>query len=205
MRNTSTLSLSFALLLVSSACEKGAAPAAAPAPVPVPAPAASSQPTKTGMHTEHGEEHNAGPAVKGREEVDADGVVRRGQKLSDAVAVSVSGAKAKSLELDGKTVKVQGKVESVCQAMGCWFIMQGEKPEDTIRITSKGHDIFVPQSAAGRTAIVEGEFKVKTLDKATAQHFEDERPLKPGEQKKTITEDQKELSLAVTALEMKPG
>jgi Domain of unknown function (DUF4920) len=194
--------LSLSMLFILSACPKAAE---APASVPAPKPAPSSQPAKTAANVEAAEEHHAGPGLEAREVIDADGVIRRGQKLSETVAVSVSGAKAKASELDGKTIKVQGKVESVCQAMGCWFVMQGETPEDTIRITSKGHDIFVPRAAAGRVAVVEGEFKVKTLDKAIAQHFEDERPLKAGEQKKTITEDQKELSLAVTALEMKPG
>jgi hypothetical protein len=46
---------------------------------------------------------------------------------------------------------------------------------------------------------------VKTVSKAQAQHFEDERALKPGETRKTFTEDVKELSIAIVALEMRPS
>jgi hypothetical protein len=195
---TSSVAVCAAVLSVGlAACDKPAA-APAPAPAPVVAPMASSQPVKTGSNDDH---HSGGGAD--REHVDNDGVIRRGIKLSEGAAVTVAVAAQKAKELDGKNLKIEGKVEQVCQAMGCWFIIQGDSTEQTIRITSKGHDVFVPKGAAGRIAVVEGEFKVKTLDKATAQHFEDERKLGPGEQRKVITTDQQELSLSVTALEMR--
>ena len=156
---------------------------------------------KTG---EQATEHHA-MAKPDREQVDADGVVRRGAKLTDGAALTVTDAVAKATELDGKTVKITGRVASVCQAMGCWFTIAAPEGGPSIRISSKGHDVFVPKAAAGRVATLEGEFKVKTLSKEQAQHFEDERPLAPGETRKTITEDVKELSIAVTALEMKPA
>jgi hypothetical protein len=153
---------------------------------------------------EHAAEHHA-PAKPDREQVDADGVVRRGLKVSDGAAITVADAVAKATELDGKPVKITGRVESVCQAMGCWFTIAAPEGGPSIRISSKGHDVFVPKAAAGRIATLEGDFKVKTLSKEQAQHFEDERPLAPGETRKTITADVKELSIAVTALEMKPA
>jgi hypothetical protein len=148
-------------------------------------------------------EHHAS-AKPDREQVDTDGVIRRGAKLSDGAALTVADAVAKAAELDGKNVKITGRVDSVCQAMGCWFTLANDGGP-SIRISSKGHDIFVPRGAAGRVATVEGEFKVKTLSKEQAQHFEDERPLKAGETRKTFTEDVKELSLAITAVEMTPA
>jgi hypothetical protein len=153
---------------------------------------------------EHAAEHHE-MAKPDREQVDADGVVRRGAKLVDGAAITVADAVAKSAELDGKAVKITGRVASVCQAMGCWFTITAPEGGASIRISSKGHDIFVPKSAAGRIATLEGEFKVKTLSKEQAQHFENERPLAPGETHKTITEDVKELSIAVTGLEMAPA
>ena len=35
-----------------------------------------------------------------------------------------------SKELDGKKVKLQGKVTDVCSKMGCWFVVQGDKADD---------------------------------------------------------------------------
>jgi hypothetical protein len=187
-----------ALLALTAACPKeGEAPATPAAPTapteqaPASQPAgAASQPTTTGMKVD-------------RETVDPDGVVRRGLPLSpDLENLTVAAAFEKAKELEGKSVKITGTVESVCQPMGCWFVMQGDKPEQKIRISSKGHDIFVPRSAAGQTATVEGDLTLKVLSKDHAQHFEDERELKAGEQKKVFTEDQQELSIAVKALEM---
>ena len=157
----------------------------------------SSQPGAAG-HEEH---HAAG--AQDREHVDTDGVVRRGSPLTpelETVPVSVAVTKAK--DYDGKKIKLAGKVESVCAKMGCWFVVQGEKPEDKIRISTKAHNIFVPKSATGMIATVEGTFSVKTLPKETAQHYEDERELKPGETRKTFTADVQEFSIDVAGLEM---
>ena len=144
------------------------------------------------------------PQKAERERVDADGIARRGKPLSAEVALTVAQAAAKAKDLDGKSIKVAGTVESVCQPMGCWFVIQGATPGESIRVMSKGHDVFMPRSSAGRDVIAEGEFKVKTVSKEMAQHFEDERELKAGETRKAFTADVQELSLALTAAELQP-
>lgn len=146
----------------------------------------------------------ANPQKVERERVDADGIARRGKPLSAETALTVSEAAAKAKELDGKTIKVAGTVESVCQPMGCWFVIKGATPEENIRVMSKGHDVFMPRSSAGRDVVAEGEFKVKTVSKDMAQHMEDERELKPDEARKVFTSDVQELSLALTAAELQP-
>jgi hypothetical protein len=185
-----------AAALLFAACSKpdgGAAPAAQPEPNPTAQPAAGHE-----GHDKH--------AATDREHRDADGVVRRGTPLTpDLEATPVSIAVGSAKELDGKKVKLTGKVSDVCTKMGCWFVVQGDKPEDTIRISTKAHDIFVPRSAVGMTATVEGTLAVKMLDAKTAQHFEDERELKPGEERRTITEDVPEIGIDVVGLEMKSG
>lgn len=161
----------------------------------------------------HGDHHAAAaPAADNpqaaqkaeRERVDADGVVRRGAKLSEGAALTVSEAAAKAKELDGKVVKVAGTVESVCQPMGCWFVIKGATPAENIRVMSKGHDVFMPKSSAGRDVVAEGELKVKTVSKDMAQHMEDERELKAGEQRTVFTGDVQELSLTLNAAELQP-
>jgi len=169
--------------------------------------------SKTDEHAEHAEhaEHGAAtqaaaaatPAKVDRETVDADGIVRRGT-LTAAAPLTVSEATAKAAELDGKTVKITGTVESVCQPMGCWFVMKGDAGQ-TIRVSSKGHNVFMPKSSAGRAAIAEGELTVRTLSKEQAQHFEDEKELKAGETKQVFDGDVKELSLALVGVELKPA
>jgi hypothetical protein len=130
-------------------------------------PAAEIKPAED--HHAEEEEHHAKASVD-RETVDTDGVVRRGTPLTpDLETVPVSLAVAKAKDYDGKKIKLAGKVESVCARMGCWFVVQGEKPEDKIRISTKAHNIFVPKSSVGMMATVEGTFTVKTLPKETAE------------------------------------
>ena len=205
MRTLLAPSLVVTLSLALAGCpDKGGAPAE-PKPVgPTSQPATPAGGDKVGAAhpAGHHEEHAKG-AVD-RETVDADGVVRRGTPLTpDLEATPVSVAVAKAKELDGQKVKLSGKVESVCQPMGCWFVVQGDKPEDKVRISTKAHNIFVPKSSVGSTAVVEGTLTIKTLTKETAQHYEDERELKEGETRKTFTADVTELSIDVAGLEMK--
>lgn len=203
---TVALALSALAPLGLSGCSKEAAPeVVAPAAVPAePVKAAEPAVAAAGMPGE-GADHAAHAAASAdRDVVDADGVVRRGAKLSaDVELVTVSAAVKRGKELDGKKVKLQGKVSDVCTKMGCWFVVQGDKPEDTIRISTKSHSIFVPMKAVGYTATVEGTLSVRTLTKEAAQHYEDERQLKEGEQRKVITGDVPEIFIDVAGLEMK--
>lgn len=215
MRTLSTFVVATSLVAVTLAlagCPKpDAKPDALPTHTPTGPTSQPSTPTpaagdKSASAAAPGGDHHADHA-KGavdRETVDADGVVRRGTPLTpDLETLSVSAAVAKAKELDGKKVKLTGKVESVCQPMGCWFVVQGDKPDDKVRISTKAHNIFVPKSSVGNTATVEGTITIKTLTKETAQHYEDERELKPGETRKTFTGDVTELSIDVAGLEMK--
>lgn len=206
-RSTLVANSLVAVTLALAACAK---PDAKPDALPTPPTGPTSQPTSSatpaaGDKSASGEHHaDHGKGAVDRDTVDADGVVRRGTPLTpDLETLSVSAAVAKAKELDGKKVKLTGKVESVCQPMGCWFVVQGDKPEDKVRISTKAHNIFVPKSSVGNIATVEGTITIKTLTKETAQHYEDERELKPGETRKTFTGDVTELSIDVVGLEMK--
>lgn len=182
--------LSLSLLLVVVACSKTAEPT-------------TTTTTAEAPKAEEHEGHHKGQKID-REAVDADGVVRRGAKLNpETPALTVAELAQKASELDGKPIKLTGQVDSVCQPMGCWMVLKGDG--QTVRISSKNHDIFVPKSSAGRIATVEGDLTLKTVPKEQAQHYEDERALKDGETRKVFTEDSKELSIAITALELKPA
>lgn len=52
------------------------------------------------------------------------------------------------------TVKTEGRVTAVCQAMGCWMEIADTNSEAHIRMS--GHSFFIPKNASGRRAIVEG-------------------------------------------------
>jgi hypothetical protein len=52
----------------------------------------------------------------------------------------------------GKEVIVTGKVEAVCQHMGCWMTLKDANGEAFIRMA--GHAFFIPKTASGRSARV---------------------------------------------------
>ncbi len=173
---------------------------------------ACSKPAETTTEPAHGAETKAAAEANAasskpadRETVDADGIVRRGDKLSADAALTAAEVAAKAKELDGKTVKLTGTVDSVCQPMGCWFVIKGDSADQNIRVSSKGHNVFMPKSSAGRVVTAQGELKVRTLSKEQAQHFEDEKELKAGETRKVFTGDVVELSLALTGVELQPA
>lgn len=91
-----------------------------------------------------------------RDQIDKDGVIRRGPTLSANKAITVTDAYAGGDKLVGQTVKLTGKVEKVCEAMGCWITVQGDKPGQFVKVNAKDHSWMVPTSIVGRIATVEG-------------------------------------------------
>lgn len=142
-----------------------------------------------------------GRSAQDRDAVDPDGVVRRGIPLSEAPMLTVSQVFGQSAALAGKSVKVTGEVSQVCQKSGCWFILR--EGEQNIRITSKGYKYFVPASAPGMSAVVEGELAVQILDVKTAQHYEDDAAEATGKPAREVTEPVHEISIASLGLELK--
>jgi hypothetical protein len=206
----------FSTLLLSLGCAKRASdttPDSAPAPAEaasdeaVPAPEAEKAPEKAPEAAPASMPSAQGP-TKGekpedRDQVDEDGVVRRGFALTaNTDAISVKEGTAKSEELNGKMVKVSGKVSQVCAKKGCWFALTDDQGS-MMRITSKGYKFFVPKDAVGKSAVVEGELQVKMLDVKTAQHFEDDRVEGTDEKPKKITEPQRSVSIAAIGVELR--
>ena len=63
-----------------------------------------------------------------------------------------------------ENVKVEGKVESVCQAKGCWMNIVSEDPDKEVMFVKfKDYGFFMPKDIAGRTVIMRGSaFKEET-------------------------------------------
>src|SRR6185503_19761161 len=70
---------------------------------------------------------------------------------------------------DGQHLVVEGRVAEVCQAMGCWIVLQdGDR---TMRVTFQDHAFFVPKDSAGRIARVEGTLALRDVPVAEARHY----------------------------------
>jgi hypothetical protein len=57
------------------------------------------------------------------------------------------------------TVTTEGRVTAVCQAMGCWMEIADSTGEAHVRMS--GHSYFIPKTASGRRAIVQGTVLAK--------------------------------------------
>ncbi len=103
----------------------------------------------------------------------------------------------KSEENDGKTVRVSGKVASVCKKKGCWFVVEtDEATPRTVRITMKDYGFFVPKDCDGKVAEVEGVLERKVIPEAERKHFlEDE-----GKDPSAVTGDAVEVRLVATGV-----
>jgi hypothetical protein len=54
----------------------------------------------------------------------------------------------------GKTITTTGTVTAVCQHMGCWMEIKDDATQ--AHVSMAGHGFFVPKSASGRKARVQG-------------------------------------------------
>jgi len=90
-----------------------------------------------------------------------------GQAFTLASAVPL----AKSLESKPTdVVQVSGKIDKVCQKMGCWMVVKDGEAE--ARILMKDHAFTVPLDSAGKDAVIEGTLASQTFSEKQVKHLE---------------------------------
>jgi hypothetical protein len=86
---------------------------------------------------------------------------------------------------DEMKAKVEGQVEAVCQAKGCWMTIK--RPDgETMRVKFKDYGFFVPKDVGGKTVVVEGIAKKETTSVAELQHYAEDEGLPQEEIDKII-------------------
>jgi hypothetical protein len=86
-----------------------------------------------------------------------------GKPLTINQATSISDILNEPQKYDGKRVLVEGKINGVCEKMGCWVMIQGANDKEPIRFKVEDGVIVFPLSVNGKTARAEGVVSVKTL------------------------------------------
>lgn len=94
-----------------------------------------------------------------------------------------------------EAVKVSGTVESVCQKMGCWMVIQ--EGEFSARVLVKDHAFAIPMDGKGKAAIVEGTLEAKELSEANVKHLKQD-----GDDKLEGDGPRQEFFLHATAVEL---
>jgi hypothetical protein len=94
------------------------------------------------------------PPVQAPADPPASGPLKLGAPIVQANTVSLSTLAGQPAKYAKSTVKTEGEVTSVCQAMGCWMEITDKNTDAHIRMS--GHGFFIPKTATGRRAVVEG-------------------------------------------------
>jgi len=126
-----------------------------------------------GEHAEGGggEKMNAADALK-----QGGGRIRRGEPLGESPSVAFADVLKEPAKYAGKKITVEGVVERVCQAQGCWMQIApeaGASADKSVRVTFD-HKFFVPKDAGKLNFRAEGTFSVKYLTEEEATHLEKE-------------------------------
>jgi hypothetical protein len=73
---------------------------------------------------------------------------------ANAADVSLASIAKEPKSFVGKTITTTGTVTAVCQHMGCWMEIKDDATQ--AHISMAGHGFFVPKTASGRKARVQG-------------------------------------------------
>ena len=101
-------------------------------------------------------------------------------------------------KVENTNVKVEGEVESVCQAAGCWMKIKLADGK-TMRVTFKDYGFFVPKDILGRKVIFEGTPSIKTTSVAELKHYAEDAG-KSKEEIAKINEPKTELSFVANGV-----
>ncbi|MDQ3803550.1 MAG: DUF4920 domain-containing protein [Acidobacteriota bacterium] len=98
-------------------------------------------------------------------------VSKRGAPLGDSPLVAFADVFKEPQKYAGKRIRIEGVVERVCQAEGCWMQITPEGETDVAVRVTFDHKFSVPKDAGKMKFRAEGEFAVKTLSKETVEHL----------------------------------
>lgn len=90
-----------------------------------------------------------------------------------------------------ENLKLKGTILEACQVKGCWMTMK-VADDRSMRITFKDYGFFVPMDCSGKTAVVQGNLNLETIDIATLKHLAEDAG-KSEQEIAAITEPQSEL------------
>ena len=93
-----------------------------------------------------------------------------GEKITAEGAVPLSDVAKNLGESDVVNTKVKAKVLEVCPKKGCWLKLQ-VNDSMTATVKMKDYSFFLPVAAKGKTVVIDGEVKTKTVSVAELQHY----------------------------------
>jgi hypothetical protein len=101
-------------------------------------------------------------------------------------------------------VQVEGKVDGVCQAKGCWMNIVSEKNPKAEKMFVKFHNygFFMPLDLAGSNVIMKGKAFVEETSVDELRHYAEDAG-KSKEEIAKITQPKRELKFMATGVKIK--
>lgn len=99
---------------------------------------------------------------------------------------------------------VEGKVDAVCQAKGCWMNVVDSKNPDSSPMFVKFHDygFFMPLDLAGGEVVMKGKAYMEETTVEELRHYAEDEG-KSKEEIEAITEPERELKFMATGVKIK--
>ena len=85
-----------------------------------------------------------------------------GEKITADGAVDIAGIPAKLEKAETIDTKIKAKIVEVCPNKGCWLKLQ-VNDSTTAMVKMKDYGFFLPMAAKGKTVVIDGEIKMKTM------------------------------------------
>ncbi len=95
-------------------------------------------------------------------------VQRHGKPVPEGATVPISAAIADFDAHADRAQRFSGRITEVCQARGCWMMLEDEGK--VARVMFGSHDFFIPKDTTG-TAVVHGVLTRKELTPEQVEHL----------------------------------
>lgn len=114
-----------------------------------------------------------------------------GENVAVVGAINIADIPAKLENSETVETKVKAKVLDVCPKKGCWIKLQ-VNDSTTAFVKMKDYGFFVPLAAIGKTVVLDGEARIKTISVKERQHYAEDAG-KSKEEIAAITKPEKEI------------
>lgn len=122
-----------------------------------------------------------------------------GEKITADNAIPISEAVAKLNEgTETLNTKIKAKIVDVCPKKGCWLKLQLNDKE-TAMVKMKDYGFFLPLAAKGKTVVIDGELKKKTISVAELKHYAEDAK-KSKEEIDAITKPENEVRVTANGI-----
>ena len=121
-----------------------------------------------------------------------------GEKISADGAISIAEIPAKLENTESIDTKIRAKVLDVCPKKGCWVKLQ-VNDSTTAFVKMKDYAFFLPSAVKGKTVVLDGTARVKTVSVAELKHYAEDAKKSKAEID-AITQPEKEISFLANGI-----